>query len=222
MLPCSAPTDFHDVGLLGEHRRVTDDEKNPADRAIELLLFAPLGFALSARELLPELVERGRQQVTGQVTMARMIGQFAVQQGSAEAEKAFIRARAQAQTALEQLGVLDQERPAPPAPARTAPAPAPAPAPSIAAPTAPGEDRAPTPVPVRDERSSAAQAPAGAARTSADPDLAIPDYDSLSASQVLPRLSALSNEELEAVRAHEASHRGRKTILSKVAQLQGS
>ena len=198
---------------------MTDDEKNPADRAIELFVFAPLGFALSARELLPELVERGRQQVTGQVTMARMIGQFAVQQGSAEAEKAFVRARAQAQTALEQLGVLDQERPAtsaPPAPAAPAPA---APAPAAAAPTAPSSDRVPTPVPVRDERSARAPATAG---TSVGSELAIPDYDSLSASQVLPRLSALSDEELEAVRAHEASHRGRKTILSKVAQLQAS
>lgn len=203
--------------VLGEHRGVTDDEKNPADRAIELLLFAPLGFALSARELLPELVERGRQQVTGQVTMAKMIGQFAVQQGSAEAEKAFIRARAQAQTALEQLGVLDQERPAPATP--RAPA---APAPAAAAPTAPSVDRVPTPVPVRDERSASPRAPAGAASTSSTSELAIPDYDSLSASQVLPRLSALSAEELEAVRAHEAARRGRKTILSKVAQLQAS
>jgi hypothetical protein len=54
------------------------------------------------------------------------------------------------------------------------------------------------------------------------PELAIPDYDSLSASQVLPRLSNLDADELEAVRAHEAAHRGRKTILSKVAQLQGA
>ena len=53
-------------------------------------------------------------------------------------------------------------------------------------------------------------------------DLAIPDYDSLSASQVLPRLSALDPDELEAVRLHEAAHRTRKTILSRVAQLQGS
>ncbi|MGH9187116.1 MAG: hypothetical protein ACRD0U_15060, partial [Acidimicrobiales bacterium] len=52
--------------------------------------------------------------------------------------------------------------------------------------------------------------------------LAIPDYDSLSASQVVPRLAGLSEGELEAVRAYEMSHRGRKTILSKVAQLQGS
>jgi hypothetical protein len=53
-------------------------------------------------------------------------------------------------------------------------------------------------------------------------ELAIPDYDSLSASQVLPRLSGLDGAELEAVRAHEVAHRGRKTILNKVAQLQGT
>jgi hypothetical protein len=49
--------------------------------------------------------------------------------------------------------------------------------------------------------------------------LAIPDYDSLSASQVVNRLPSLSPTELEAVRAYEAAHRGRKTILNKVAQL---
>ena len=49
--------------------------------------------------------------------------------------------------------------------------------------------------------------------------LAIPDYDSLSASQVVPRLESLSAGELDAVRAYESSHRGRKTILNKIDQL---
>jgi hypothetical protein len=52
--------------------------------------------------------------------------------------------------------------------------------------------------------------------------LAIPDYDSLSASQVMPRLSSLSPEELEAVRFYEEEHRGRKTILNKVAQIRAT
>lgn len=52
------------------------------------------------------------------------------------------------------------------------------------------------------------------------PDLAIPDYDSLSASQVVPRLAGLSTAELEAVRRHEQGHRARRTILNKIAQLQ--
>jgi hypothetical protein len=52
--------------------------------------------------------------------------------------------------------------------------------------------------------------------------LAIPDYDSLAASQVVPRLAGLEPDELEAVRQYEAAHRARRTILSRVAQLQQS
>jgi len=52
--------------------------------------------------------------------------------------------------------------------------------------------------------------------------LAIPDYDSLSASQVVPRLAGLTTDELEAVRQYETAHRARRTILGRVAQLQQS
>lgn len=52
--------------------------------------------------------------------------------------------------------------------------------------------------------------------------LAIPDYDSLAASQVVPRLAGLTSEELEAVRKYESAHRARRTILGRVAQLQQS
>ncbi len=52
--------------------------------------------------------------------------------------------------------------------------------------------------------------------------LAIPDYDSLSASQVVPRLAGLTTDELEAVRRYETAHRARRTILGRVAQLQQS
>ncbi len=51
------------------------------------------------------------------------------------------------------------------------------------------------------------------------PALAIPGYDSLSASQVVQRLEGLSPVELEEVRAHEATHRQRRTILHRVEQL---
>ncbi|HJR25750.1 MAG TPA: hypothetical protein VJ804_09765, partial [Acidimicrobiales bacterium] len=50
--------------------------------------------------------------------------------------------------------------------------------------------------------------------------LAIPDYDGLSASHVVNRLAGLAPTELELVRLYELANRGRKTILSKVAQLQ--
>ena len=56
-----------------------------------------------------------------------------------------------------------------------------------------------------------------------DPEtLAIPDYDSLSASQVVPRLDSLGPDELEQVRRYENGKRVRKTILSKIAQLQAT
>ena len=53
-------------------------------------------------------------------------------------------------------------------------------------------------------------------------DLAIPDYDSLAASQVVSRLAGLRPTELTAVQRYELHHRGRKTILGRIAQLQAS
>lgn len=50
--------------------------------------------------------------------------------------------------------------------------------------------------------------------------LAIPGYDSLAASQVLPRLEGLTPDELEAVRTYETAYRGRRTILGRIGQLQ--
>ena len=52
--------------------------------------------------------------------------------------------------------------------------------------------------------------------------LALPDYDSLSASQVIPRLQGLNPSELEDLRRYEAAGRSRRTILSKIAQIQSS
>jgi hypothetical protein len=54
----------------------------------------------------------------------------------------------------------------------------------------------------------------------AEADLAIPSYGSLAASQVVSRLDGLAPVELEAVRRYEVAHRGRKTVLGKIANLQ--
>ena len=124
--------------------------------------------------------------------MARMVGKFAVSQGRSEAVKAAGKLQDHAAGVLGVVG--DTLAPAAP------PAPAPAPAP------------APTP--------KAAPAPERGAGGAVG-DLAIPDYDGLSASQVVARLGGLALAELDAVRRYEGANRGRKTILSKVAQLQG-
>ena len=181
------------------------ENKRPVDHLLDLFVFAPLGFAMEARKMLPDMIEKGRQQATGQVGMARVIGQFAVQQGQVEANKAFATAQKQAATVLENLsaGSTSSRRPDP---RRTEPPEnrPPAAAPSAAA--TPSTPASPEPVPISSSVDVAT--------------LAIPDYDSLSASQVVPRLAGLSPEELEAVRDYEAGHRGRKTILNRVAQLQ--
>lgn len=52
--------------------------------------------------------------------------------------------------------------------------------------------------------------------------LPIPGYESLAASQVIPRLEALSSEDLKAVGAYERANRHRQTILHRVAQLLAS
>ncbi|UDY36375.1 hypothetical protein [Dermatobacter hominis] len=70
---------------------------------------------------------------------------------------------------------------------------------------------------------SPAHAPVPAAEGAPAPDeLAIPDYDSLAASQVVPRLASLSVDELSDVEAYEQAHRARQTILNRVRQLQSA
>jgi hypothetical protein len=183
-----------------------NQDKSPVDQAIELFVFAPVGLAITAREALPSLIERGRQQVTGQTTMAKMVGQFAVKEGQNRAAKAFDEMRQQAATVFDQfVGDFTDEAPAPNggngASAST----------TAAAPTA-------SPVPPAPPAPVVATPPQSSGTAAAD--LAITDYDSLAASQVVPRLSGLTADELEQVRLYEAAHRGRKTILSRVAQLQ--
>lgn len=167
---------------------------------MDLLVYAPLGFALEARSLLPKFVERGKNQVT----MAKMVGQFAVQQGQVEASKRLGPVQEQVEAILADLGLVPRPTGAPDAPAAD---------PVSEAPPAPVVRAVPDPEPEPRVTPDPEPAPDAAG-------LAIPDYDSLAASQVVPRLRALGADELEAVRAYEAAGRGRKTILNRIAQLQ--
>ncbi|MDH4168100.1 MAG: hypothetical protein OEW42_00790 [Acidimicrobiia bacterium] len=60
-----------------------DDESDLVGTALDLFVYAPLGLALEAREIIPKLAERGR----GQVALARVVGRFALQRGQNEATK---------------------------------------------------------------------------------------------------------------------------------------
>lgn len=175
---------------------MSEERKEAVEAALDLFVYAPLGFALEARGLLPRFVERGKNQVT----MAKMVGQFAVQQGQVEASKRLGPVQEQVETVLADLGLVPR-----PSSSSSSSAPnEPAPAPEADATPAAVVELVPEP-----------EVDAGDAA-----DLAIPDYDSLAASQVVPRLRALADDELEAVRAYEAAGRGRKTILNRIAQLQ--
>lgn len=174
------------------------DPKGPAEHAVDLVVFAPIGFALEAKNLLPTFIERGRQQVT----MAKVIGRFAVSQGQTMGRSRLSKAQAQAESILAEFGlgaigvVTDQVADDVPVDA-----------------VSPGTGAA---------RAAEPLAPRAAQASAASAELAIADYDSLAASQVIPRLAGLDSEQLEAVRAYESTHRARKTILGRIAQLQGS
>jgi hypothetical protein len=165
--------------------------QDPGEQLLDLLVYAPLGLLLEARDLVPKLAEKGRQRMGGQVTVARMIGEMAVRQGQRRAEAVVRRMREQQRGA--EAG------------------------PSAATGAQPGNGHRP--------EASPAATVAAAAGATAVPDvdsLAIPSYDTLSASQVVPRLEGLSREQLEAIRAYEVATRARKTVLTRVDQLRGS
>ena len=171
-----------------------NDERTPADQLADLLVYVPIGLFFEAPTLLPKLAEQGRVHTRN----ARLFGQFAVRQGEAEVRRRLAGLEEQTTGLLRALGVLpadDVDR---------------------------GDGsatREPRPTAGRPERRPATTVePSDPGPNVAD--LAITDYDSLSASQVVTRLPGLTLDELEAVRAYEAAHRGRKTILNKVAQLQ--
>src|SRR5438105_2943794 len=146
------------------------ERKSPLDLAFDLWVYAPLGFALSARDLVPALADKGRKQVRQQVVTARVMGEYAVTRARRRVDDVARRARRQAEASLRGLGLATTVAP-PRSGAPTAPAPG--------APQRPsgGDGKARWPRPD----------PSG---------LAIPGYDSLPASHVVQRLDGLSGPEL--------------------------
>ena len=168
---------------------------NRVQRAIELLVFAPIGVGLYMRDLAPSVikmfvargraeVDRRQDQVKQHVTTARNFGEVTVAFGLP-----MLRNKISGETAPASAPEREEESQPAPSPVAVAPAPP------------------PTIVAVVD-------APARS-------DLPIPGYDALSASQVVERLNGLAPPELDAVHAYEAAHRQRRTILGKIEQLAG-
>lgn len=192
------------------------------EQALELFVYAPLGFALEARTLLPRFVDRGRNQVA----LARVVGKFAVRKGREDVEAMLLEGQSQAVQLLRVAGLVPPDEGPHTDSSASSAGEGGATVTRLHVPGAdgqgsgcgswPGDDvdqAGPSGATERDEEID--QGPAIDVDT-----LAIPGYDSLSASQVVPRLDSLTPDELELVRQYELTSRSRKTILSKIAQLQ--
>jgi hypothetical protein len=222
------------------------DEKPPVQKAVELLVYAPVGAAYYVRDMLPSMVgifvARGKREVgshrtppaptpppvppevkrridesvgvakymaEGGLGVARDvagngIGVAREMAGSALAQ--FLAMRANGATMADEA-IADEIIATETVPFTDASAPAPEP---LAPPHAPKASSAPAPA--ETAAASSAEVPSADA-------LPIPDYDELSASQVVERLEGLDRESLDAIRRYESEHRGRNTILGKIAQL---
>lgn len=180
------------------------DDNDTVQRAKEIFVYAPVGFAMYLRDTAPSFlkvfVARGRAEFDQKKkSVGDQIGQVR-DTGAAATDNApqvlrlvtdgLSRVKETAEGALAVLGTFGgEEGDLFSSPART--------------PERPSEPVAPSTSPASNGASS----------------LAIPDYDALSASQVVDRLEGLSAAELEAIRAYEVANRGRATILGKIEQL---
>jgi hypothetical protein len=184
------------------------DDKDTMERAKELFVYGPIGLAMYVRDTAPSFlkvfvargraeVEQRRRSVGDQLNQVRDLGETATGGGAPTVLRivtdGFARVRETAEGALGSLGTRGPDD-APRAGAGTA--------------TPSAGEGAGAPSPARPDRTGRA-----------DAHLAIPDYDDLSASQVVDRLDGLGTTELAEIRDHEVTHRARATILGKIEQL---
>jgi hypothetical protein len=200
------------------------DPNTPLDSALDLLVFVPVGIAVTAAEELPKLAAKGRARVEQQVAVARVVGQFAVAKGRGELRKRVSgdRAKTGAGTTEGYAADTGEEEVVTTAVAGAADtaeaAGSEVSGPDTEFPTLTGSGEAERTVDgVQVEPGGAVPADVEAPPSES---LAIPGYDSLSASQVVQRLAGLSDQELAAVGAYETAHRARQTVLARVSQLQ--
>ncbi len=207
---------------MGDEAPVTGPaEAGGTERLLEVLVYAPVGAVLSAAEELPHWRERGRKAVAGQVASARVVGELAVRFGRRrldEAVASWTTSSSGREAGAADLGGDERVEQAPAANVVAA-----VDQDAGGAGDAPGRTVGVAGRTVGATGSAAAAAKAvhepGASHVPPVGSLAIPGFDTLSASQVVPRLDGLGRADLVAVRAYEAAHRRRRTVLGRVDQL---
>ena len=198
-------------------------------------------------DLVGQVVSKGcatlseaEERLSQEVRKARMIGQVAVTFGGRQLRREVDARLRDARQAAEGAasfvpgrgapggsnGAGDGDGQATPVTATATPT-APASPPAATKPAAPRKSAAKSAAP-RKAAAKATKAPAKRTRKAATPaatpaasaaDLPIREYDGLSASQVVSRLTGLNAEELRSVRSYEESSRGRRTVILAIDRL---
>jgi hypothetical protein len=212
--------------------------KEPIERAIGLFVHTPIGLAVMAWKRVPEFVgampdiagqalSKGCAQLADvearlseEVRKARMIGQVAVTFGGrqlrreVDARLADVRRTAEGVASfLTGAGPEGRSNGAGPGARPSGPS-----SPPVTATVTEPSPASPEPPAAKATRARKATKAAPAASVA---DLPIREYDGLSASQVVSRLTGLTPGELRAVRAYEEASRGRRTILLAIDRLLG-
>ena len=94
----------------------TSQPDNLVEQLLDVAVYLPVGLYLDSKGRVEEIIDRGRAHTTSQVTLARMIGQFAVTFGRKELE------RRMAGRFSAAADPSEASRPAPGAPGPVAPA----------------------------------------------------------------------------------------------------
>jgi hypothetical protein len=225
--------------------------KEPVDWVVDLFVHTPIGLAVMAWKRVPEFVSsvpdlvgqalskgcaqlaEAEERISEEVRKARMIGQVAVTFGGRQLRREVDARLRDARDAaggvasfLPGVGGGPNGADAPMTPTVSASATPTAPAsPPDAAARKPAAKTAGTRKATKAstaKKASGATKPAGGrAAPASAADLPIREYDGLSASQVVSRLSGLSPEELRAIRSYEEGSRGRRTVLQAIDRLLG-
>ncbi len=196
------------------------DDKDAIERAKEALVYGPIGLAMYLRDTAPSFmkvfVARGRAEldqqrrtVGDQLGQARTVGETTTDSTAPQilrmVAEGLERVRETAEGAIGTLsGWAGESVSWSPGDAENADEPSPAGAAPAGYASAPvGDPSGPAPDPSPLDVAS----------------LAIPDYDELSASQVVDRLEGLAPEALTGIREYVRATRARATLLGKIEQL---
>ena len=145
------------------------EEENLGEQLLDLLLYAPIGLLLEAKDLIPKLADRGR----GQVALTRLAGKVAGNREHTDPALLFRQLLSAAGTAMNSMTADKSE-----------------------------DDL--------DDHQDFGDDDAG---------LPIENYNTFSAPQLLQKLEALDQGQLDTILAYELTHRDRQTVTNRIRQL---